>query len=62
MVKRISQNIGKRITRTKTKKEKLKPEIKWTTANIVLAIGGLNGFVSTEVQNSAFVLPIKVRC
>ncbi len=26
------------------------------TANIVLAIGGLNGFVSTEVQGSAFVL------
>jgi len=24
------------------------------TANIVLAIGGLNGFVSTEVQNSTF--------
>ena len=30
------------------------------TANIVLAIGGLNGFVSTEVQNSTFVLRIKV--
>jgi len=27
-------------------------------ANIVLAIGGLNGFVSTEVQNSTFVLRI----
>ena len=27
-----------------------------TTHNIVLAIGGLNGFVSTEVQGSAFVL------
>ena len=27
--------------------------------NIVLAIGGLNGFVSTEVQNSTFVLHIK---
>lgn|GEM_PF-965440 len=27
--------------------------------NIVLAIGGLNGFVSTEVQNSTFVLRIK---
>jgi len=29
------------------------------TANIVLAIGGLNGFVSTEVQNSTFVLRLK---
>jgi hypothetical protein len=28
--------------------------------NIVLAIGGLNGFVSTEVQNSTFVLRIKL--
>ena len=28
--------------------------------NIVLAIGGLNGFVSTEVQNSTFVLRISV--
>jgi len=28
-------------------------------ANIVLAIGGLNGFVSTEVQNSTFVLRLK---
>ena len=28
------------------------------TANKVLAIGGLNGFVSTEVQNSTFVLRI----
>jgi hypothetical protein len=28
--------------------------------NIVLAIGGLNGFVSTEVQNSTFVLRLKV--
>ncbi|MGC3977766.1 MAG: hypothetical protein QM751_05730 [Paludibacteraceae bacterium] len=27
-----------------------------TGANIVLAIGGLNGFVSTEVQNSTSVL------
>jgi len=27
-------------------------------ANIVLAIGGLNGFVSAEVQNSTFVLRI----
>ncbi len=27
--------------------------------NIVLAIGGLNGFESTEVQNSTFVLHIK---
>ncbi|GAB1418675.1 hypothetical protein MASR2M12_14400 [Bacteroidales bacterium] len=26
--------------------------------NIVLAIGGLNGFVSAEVQNSTFVLRI----
>ena len=26
--------------------------------NIVLAIGGLNGFVSTEVPNSTFVLRI----
>src|SRR5690606_8118165 len=30
------------------------------TANIVLAIGGLNGFVSTEVQNSTFVLRLNV--
>lgn len=30
------------------------------TANKVLAIGGLNGFVSTEVQNSTFVLPINI--
>ena len=29
------------------------------TANIVLAIGGLNGFVSTEVQNSTPVLRLK---
>ncbi|TZF86082.1 hypothetical protein FW774_03210 (plasmid) [Pedobacter sp. BS3] len=28
-------------------------------ANIVLAIGGLNVFVSTEVQNSTFVLRLK---
>ena len=28
------------------------------THNIVLAIGGLNGFVSTEVQNSTSVLRI----
>jgi len=28
------------------------------TANKVLAIDGLNGFVSTEVKNSTFVLPI----
>jgi len=28
------------------------------TANKVLAIGGLNGFVSTEMQNSTFVLRI----
>ena len=28
--------------------------------NIVLAIGGLNGFVSTEVQSSTFVLRISV--
>jgi len=27
-----------------------------TAANIVLAIGGLNGFVSTEVQNSTSVI------
>ncbi len=27
-------------------------------ANIVLAIGGLNGFVSTEVQNSTSVLQL----
>jgi hypothetical protein len=33
--------------------------MKKTTANIVLAIGGLNGFVSTEVQNSTFVLRLK---
>lgn len=31
------------------------------TANIVLAIGGLNGFVSTEVQNSTSVLRLKFR-
>lgn len=31
-------------------------EQKITAANIVLAIGGLNGFVSTEVQSSASVL------
>jgi len=31
-----------------------------TPYNIVLAIGGLNGFVSTEVQNSTFVLRISV--
>ena len=30
-----------------------------TGYNIVLAIGGLNGFVSTDVQNSTFVLRIK---
>ena len=30
------------------------------TANIVLAIGGLNGFVSTEVLNSTFVLRMSV--
>lgn len=29
------------------------------TANIVLAIGGLNGFDWTEVQNSTFVLRLK---
>ena len=29
------------------------------TGNIVLAIGGLNGFVSTEVQNSTSVLRLK---
>ena len=28
--------------------------------HIVLAIGGANGFVSTEVQNSTFVLRISV--
>jgi len=27
-----------------------------TTANIVLAIGGLNSFVSTVLQNSTFAL------
>ena len=31
-----------------------------TAGNIVLAIGGANGFVSTEVQNSTFVLRISV--
>ena len=31
-------------------------EIKQRTANIVLTIGGLNGFVSKEVQNSTSVL------
>ncbi len=30
-----------------------------TPYNIVLAIGGLNGFVSTEVQNSTSVLRLK---
>jgi hypothetical protein len=30
-----------------------------TAGNIVLAIGGLNGFVSTEGQNSTFVLRLK---
>ena len=30
-----------------------------TAHNIALAIGGLNGFVSTEVQNSTFVLRLK---
>ena len=30
-----------------------------TATNIVLAIGGLNGFVSTEVQNSTFDLRLK---
>jgi len=34
-------------------------DIKSRTANIVLAIGGLSGFVSTEVQNSTFVLRLK---
>jgi hypothetical protein len=33
---------------------------KQRTANIVLAIGGANGFVSTEVRNSTFVLRISV--
>ena len=32
---------------------------KKTAYNIVLAIGGQNGFVSTEVQNSTFVLRLK---
>ena len=32
--------------------------LKKAAANIVLAIGGLNGFVSTEVLNSTFVLRI----
>jgi len=32
--------------------------IKGYAANIVLAIGWLNGFISTEVQNSTFVLRI----
>jgi len=31
-----------------------------TGYNIVLSIGGANGFVSTEVQNSTFVLRISV--
>ncbi|MDD3771331.1 MAG: hypothetical protein PHC38_01585 [Weeksellaceae bacterium] len=30
-----------------------------TACNIVLAIGGLNGFVLTEVQNSTSVLRLK---
>ncbi len=33
---------------------------KTTTANIVLAIGGLSGFVLAEVQNSTFVLQLSV--
>ena len=32
---------------------------KTTAYNIVLAIGGVNGFVSTEVQNSTSVLRLK---
>jgi hypothetical protein len=35
-------------------------EQKSRTANIVLAIGGANSFVSTEVQNSTFVLRMNV--
>ena len=31
-----------------------------TAYNIVLAIGGANGFVLTEVQNSTFVLRMSV--
>ena len=31
---------------------------KFAAANIVLAIGGLNGFVSTEVHSSTFVIRI----
>ena len=39
--------------------DKLARQTKEYAGNIVLAIGGLNGFVSTEVQNSTFVLRIK---
>jgi len=33
--------------------------VKMAAANIALAIGGLNGFVSTEVQTWSFVLLFK---
>ncbi len=35
-------------------------ENKWQTHNKVLPKAGLNGFVSTEVQSSTFVLRISV--
>ena len=34
-------------------------QTKSPAGNIVLAIGGVNGFVSTEVQNSTSVLRLK---
>ena len=43
---------------SKYRKEKLQVDSRAAT-NIVLAIGRLNGFVSIEVQNSAFVLQMK---
>ena len=38
----------------------LDSNIEKATANIVLAIGGLNGFVSTEVQNSTTALRLSI--
>ena len=37
----------------------MRTERRMPAGNIVLAIGGLNGFVSTEVQNSTSVLRLK---
>ncbi len=34
-------------------------KVEGTGYNIVLAIGGANGFVSTEIQNSTSVLRLK---